>query len=441
MLIDRSVFATLEESLDGQPTGSVRVARAVVDLDPLTFVASGAQFVRCASYFGVPGHDEIGAVGTAWRLDSPYGSDRFSELAAGVRTLPLESDVPVLVGFAFESDGASRPEWDGFTSSSAVVPMLSVRRIGDRSELFVVVAAGAQPFEALELLRQLSSVQDASSIRAADHTIESNPTPGAWEVAVGDAVDVIRSGGLQKVVLARSLQVGSDVPVRPFDVVRRLRADYPSCYVYGWQEGEASFVGASPELLVARSAGQVRSHPLAGSAPRGPNEEADQALGEELMASSKNRAEHQMVVDDIAVRLGPVADDLSVDRTPSLRKVTHVQHLSTEIAGTVGDEYGVVELAGLIHPTPAVGGSPRDEALAVIRKAEGFDRGWYAGGIGWTSTSGDGEIALALRCALLRGDRAWLYAGAGIVADSVPERELEETRLKFRTMLDLLTEA
>lgn len=441
MLIDRSVFVALEESLDAQPSGSVRVARAVVDFDPLTFVASGARFVRCAAYFGVPGEDEIGAVGTAWRLDSPYGADRFSELSGAVRTLPLPAEVPVLVGFSFETDGASRPEWDGFTPSSAFVPMLSVRSIGDRSELFVVVAAGAHPFEALDLLRRLGATEDASSVRAADHTIESNPTPGAWEAGVADAVDVIRSGAIHKVVLARSLQVGSDVPVRPFDVVRRLRADYPSCYIYGWQEGDATFVGASPELLIARSEGRVRSHPLAGSAPRGTSEEADQALGEELMASSKNRAEHQMVVDDISARLRPVADDLAVDRTPSLRKVTHVQHLSTEIAGTVADEYGVVDLAGLIHPTPAVGGSPRDEALAVIRKAEGFDRGWYAGGIGWTSTSGDGEIALALRCALLRGDRSWLYAGAGIVADSIPERELEETRLKFRTMLDLLTEA
>ncbi len=441
MLIDRSVFESLNETLNAQPSERVRVAKVSVDLDPLELVEAGAHLVRFAAYFGVPGESEIGALGNAWRIDSPYGADRFSELSSKVGELDLPGEVPVLVGFAFESNGASRPEWDGFTPSSAVVPLVSVRSRADACELIVVVPPNTETFEALDLLQQLGQASMGAPVRAADHSIESHPSPDAWEGAVAEAVDTIRSGVLRKVVLARSLQVRSDVPAPPFGVVRRLRSDYPSCFVYGWQEGEGTFVGASPELLVARRGDQVRSHPLAGSAPRGQDEEADQALGEQLMASSKNRAEHQMVVDDIAERLGAVTSELRFDPTPSLRKVNHVQHLSTEIAGTVVDGLGVVELAGQIHPTPAVGGSPRGEALAAIRKSEGFDRGWYAGGVGWTSADGDGEVALALRCALLRGDRAWLYAGAGIVADSVPVGELEETRLKFRTMLDLLTEA
>ncbi len=441
VLIDRSVIELLDKALTSQPADRVRFATARVTTDPLQLVDSGAHLVRYAAYLGVPGESEIGALGNAWRMDSPYGADRFAQLSSAVGALDLPEDIPVLVGFSFASDGASRPEWDEFTPSSAVVPLVSIRTDGEANHLYVVVPPNAEPFVALELLRQLEDDSMLQGARAADHSIESHPTPGTWEGAVADAVNSIREGGLQKAVLARSLHVRSDVPPRPFGVVRRLRSDYPSCFVYGWQEGEGTFVGASPELLVARRGSQVRSHPLAGSAPRGPEEEADQALGEELMASSKNRAEHQMVVDDIAERLASVTTELRVDPTPSLRKVTHVQHLSTEIAGTVADGLGVVELAGRIHPTPAVGGSPRDEALSLIRKSEGFDRGWYAGGIGWTSTSGDGEIALALRCALLRGDRAWLYAGAGIVADSVPASELEETRLKFRTMVDLLTEA
>lgn len=417
------------------------MAVAEVDLDPMDVVAAGAGLVRYAGYFGSPAGSEIGALGNAWRVDSPYGADRFAELAAAVNGAGLPHGAPVLVGFAFAGDGASRPEWDGFTPSSAVVPLVSVRRFGERSELVLVVAPGAEPFEALSLLDALEGRVDALASRAADHSIESHPAPTAWEAAVSEAVESIRSDSLAKAVLARSLLVRSDVGAEPFAVVRRLRSDYPSCFVYGWQEGDGVFVGASPELLVERAGTTVRSHPLAGSAPRGSSDEADEALGQQLMASSKNRAEHQLVVDDIAARLSPVTVRLEVDATPSLRKVTHVQHLSTDISGEISEVLSVIELAGLIHPTPAVGGSPRDEALALIRKYEGFDRGWYAGGVGWLTPDGDGQIALALRCALLRDDRAWLYAGAGIVADSVPAAELEETRLKFRTMLDLLTEA
>lgn len=148
-----------------------------------------------------------------------------------------------------------------------------------------------------------------------------------------------------------------------------------------------------------------------------------------------------MVVDDIADRLRPLVHELRVDTHPSLRKLTHVQHLSSELSGELVEPVSVIEVAGALHPTPAVGGSPGPEALTFIDKCEDLDRGWYAGGIGWMTPAGSGEVAVALRCALVRGNRAYLYAGAGIVADSVPAAELEETRLKFRTMLQILTEA
>lgn len=418
----------------------MRSASIPIRLDPLDIAACGSHLTGFAAYFGDDDH-EIAALGSAWRTDAPYGEERFAQLSEAVSGIPIPDDVPVLVGFAFDESGAVRPEWDGFNASSAVVPMIAVRRTGTQTRLFVTLAPGAANFEALALLRQLPAERQDRRPRAADHTIESSPSPGTWEASVADAVEAIKVGAFHKVVLARSLRVTADVPVRPFDLVRRLRTDYASCFVYGWQQGAATFVGASPELLMAKQGDRLRSHPLAGSAPRGVGEDADQAIGEALMASSKDREEHRAVVDDIVARLEPIVAELSVDRVPSLRKLTNVQHLSTEIAGRIGGQQTVLDLAGVIHPTPAVGGTPHGDALAFIRKSEGFDRGWYAGGVGWASTGGDGVIALALRCALLRGDRAWLYAGAGIVADSEPSAELDETRLKFRPMLELLTES
>ena len=159
------------------------------------------------------------------------------------------------------------------------------------------------------------------------------------------------------------------------------------------------------------------------------------------MASEKDRREHAVVVDDIVARLDPLVERLTAPSMPALLKMANVQHLASEIAGILRTPRSVIEVAGDLHPTPAVAGLPLTEALAFISKTESIDRGWYSGGIGWTDGSGDGQIAVALRCALVRGDTAHLYAGAGIVAGSRPERELEETRLKFRPLLNLLTEA
>ncbi|MDR9451930.1 MAG: chorismate-binding protein, partial [Acidimicrobiia bacterium] len=159
------------------------------------------------------------------------------------------------------------------------------------------------------------------------------------------------------------------------------------------------------------------------------------------MGSVKDRHEHAVVVDDIVARLDPITENLTAPPAPTLLKMSNVQHLASEVIGVLKPSRSVIEVAGALHPTPAVAGVPRDEALAFIGKAETIDRGWYSGGIGWVDGAGNGQIAVALRCALVRGDTARLYAGAGVVSGSHPETELEETRLKFRPLLNLLAEA
>jgi isochorismate synthase len=271
-----------------------------------------------------------------------------------------------------------------------------------------------------------------------DHSIESHPHVTDWASSVATAIDSIHAGRLEKVVLARSVIVNSSEPVAILRVFRQLAQRYPQCYNFAWKSGDAVFMGASPELLADVRGSSVRSNPLAGSIRRGEGDDEDRTLGESLMSSAKDREEHRLVVDDVVERLGSLTTNLDVPEGPVLKKMASVQHLSTEISGTLLSGTGVLDVVAALHPTPAVGGVALTEALEFIRQTEQIDRGWYTGGVGWLNGAGDGSIAIGLRCGLVREGRTQLFAGAGIVADSKPDAELRETRLKLRPLLDVL---
>jgi isochorismate synthase len=435
------VLDRLSRQISGDP-GQFRTGSVVVDVDPLDLVRAGAILFSTACYFGRPGESEIGGLGAAWRTVAPYGEDRFESLAASLQWMEgMDPHLRALVGFSFDPDGPRRSEWDGFTSTAALVPEAAiVSDVGSR-RLVVALPPGRAASDVLAALAHLPVQSPPTSIQAADHAIESRPAPAEWVEIVQESVEAIGRGDMDKVVLARSVIVRADVAAAPFDLVERLRSAYPGCFAFGWQEADGTFVGATPELLVELQEDRVRSQPLAGSAPRGEGEDEDRAIGETLMASEKDRHEHAVVVEDIVARLNPFTVNLTAPATPTLLKMSNVQHLASEVIGVLKSSRSVIEVAGALHPTPAVAGLPRDEALAFIGKAESIDRGWYSGGIGWLDGAGNGQVAVALRCALVRGDTARLYAGAGIVSGSHPERELEETRLKFRPLLNLLAEA
>jgi salicylate biosynthesis isochorismate synthase len=441
VLISRSALEQLARRFTGDPN-QFRTASVPVDVDPLEMVRAGAVLFSTAGYFGRPGASELGGLGVAWRTVAPFGLDRFESLAASLKWMEdLDPQLRAMVGFSFDPDGPQRSEWDGFTSTTAVVPIAAVVSEGDTRRLVVALPPGRAASDVLATLADLRQQHPPTSIQAADHAIESRPAPSEWVERVRESLDAIDQKTMDKVVLARSVIVRADVAAAPFDLVARLRSTYSGCFAFGWQEADATFIGATPELLVERRGAQVRSQPLAGSAQRGEGEDEDRAFGEALMASAKDRYEHEVVVDDIVARLGPITRRLVAPATPALLKMANVQHLATEVKGVLASSRSVIEVAGELHPTPAVAGLPRAEALAFIGKAETIDRGWYSGGIGWTDGRGDGQIAVALRCALIRGETAHLFAGAGIVGGSRPERELEETRLKFRPLLNLLAEA
>ena len=252
---------------------------------------------------------------------------------------------------------------------------------------------------------------------------------------------------MHKVVLARALRLVADAPLDARAMLRRLVAADPAAYGYlvdlspaGDDYTGAALVGASPELLVARSGDRVMCKPFAGSAPRSADPELDAANGAALVRSAKDRHEHQLVIDTMRAALEPLCDDLTIPDEPQLSRTAAVWHLSTPISGRLRDtSTTAIDLALTLHPTPAVGGVPTKAASELIAELEG-DRGFYAGAVGWCDADGDGHWVVALRCAELSADRrnALARAGGGIVAESDPDDEVDETTTKFATIFNAL---
>lgn len=259
----------------------------------------------------------------------------------------------------------------------------------------------------------------------------------AWLEAVAEAERRIRRGELDKVVLARDYEMWSREPLDVRVLLRRLTAAFPECYTFL----VSGLLGASPELLIRTRGRRVESVPLAGSAHRDPDPVVDERLGKELLASPKDRREHEMAAASVGRVLGELCERLVRDPEPTLLRLANVQHLATRFQGHLmagPDAPDVFDLLAALHPTAAVGGSPPAAALEVIAELETIDRGRYAGPVGWVDGEGNSEVAIALRCAEVTGTRARLFAGAGIVAGSRPEDELEETRLKLEAMISVL---
>ena len=395
------------------------------------------------------GAARFGEVAQRWRtLAAEAISEASSAVAAageGFRAGPL-----AVAGFAFAPDGGRAPHWGGFDPASLSVPelVLSRRRHDDRTRVHLTLTASACPDDTPEQLlerlctrvrelrqRELPLLDPAPSSPAA---VASTMPPEHYESAVARAVQLIREGALEKVVLAREVQVHASRAHDPAAVVGVLREEFPSCFVFCVGHGDAALVAASPELLVRREGQRVSTLALAGSTRRSADPAVDAHLGEQLLRDPSHREEHAIVARRIERTLRPHAVWVAAPDEPELVKIANIQHLATPIRAQLAAPVDVLELAGLMHPTPAVGGEPLASAGPLIPALEGLDRGWYAGPVGWTDAVGDGEFCVALRCALLRGGLARCYAGNGIVRGSDPAAELAETEIKLAALLPLL---
>ncbi len=398
----------------------------------------------------------LAGVGVAQTLTAT-GPDRFARIDAAWRDLlagallagddPAGAGPVLLGGFAFDPEHPATPLWDGFPEALMVLPRFLLRSTATESWLTTslllwpdsdpAAEAGTLAHERTWLLGAEFPDQSIHNPQATLRIHDVRPA-AEWAATVGAAAADIRAGRLDKVVLAREVAVESDHPFTVGTTLRHLRAGYPACYVFAVARGDRCFLGASPERLVQATGGQVQVTCLAGSTARGTTPDDDARLGAELLASTKNRHEHALVAAMLKEALAEVCVDVAIPVAPQLLKLANVQHLYTPITARLPRGGRLLDLVARLHPTPAVGGTPREPALAWIRAHEGLDRGWYAAPVGWLDATGDGEFAVALRSGLIDGATAHLFAGCGIVGDSDPTAEVAESRLKLRPMLSAL---
>jgi menaquinone-specific isochorismate synthase len=371
--------------------------------------------------------------GEAARVTLPAGADRFTAAEKWLREVTDSADIEDgvrrrgsgLVAFGtFTFDDAS----DG---SVLIVPRAILGRDGTGNAwLTTVTPEGERPWAA----GPFGPPVPPGDLRWHDGSLSAPE----WEQAVGEAVHrITHSAELGKVVLARDLHASADIPIDPRVLLRWLAARYPGCFTFACD----GLVGATPELLIRKDGWEVSSLVLAGTTPRGATQAEDSALARTLLGSAKENEEHEYAAASLRDTLSPLCAAMYVTPRPELIRLPNVQHLGTRVRGTLAAARSALALVATVHPTAAVGGTPTDAAVEVIRELESMDRERYAGPVGWVDADGNGEWGIALRCAQLDGNRARLFAGCGIVAGSDPAAELAETESKFRPMRNALEQA
>lgn len=356
-------------------------------------------------------------------------------------------------GFSFFDESRSAT-WEAFDSASFTLPEWMIIREGKCTILtFLVHLNTEEDFESLidQVRSRLRTLQHITT--AEQYRVNGEPdknfridVPGSnskqherWVQTIEEATRSIKNGEFEKVVLARELSIKLNVSVKDTHILNRLRGQYPDCYCFLIrQNSESSFIGCTPERLASFNSKFVLTEGLAGSTSRGKTASEDALLEYNLLHSSKDLKEHEIVLDAIEHNLGHYSDEVTHPKAPRVKKLSNVQHLYTPITAKIREGVSRTEVLKTLHPTPAVGGYPRNEAVKFIREYEDFERGWYAAPVGWINAHGNGEFVVAIRSGLIRNDEVRFFAGCGIVEDSDPEKEWEETNLKFIPMLSAL---
>ncbi len=442
--------------------GSARlttVTMSIPEIDPIAvFAAARSTGLEAALWLQPAAGRSIVGVGRAWCVEGA-GRERFARAAAawrevladsrrsGERTLRPKAGPVLLGGLGFTgAPPAPGDPWAPFGAASLVLPTFGVTHDGGATYLTVARdQGGAEVRRPVTLGQQWSDlvagIQEPRSHAAGTATEAQQlisrggaPDRATWDRIVGMYAGAVGRGRLDKVVLARFERFHAATTIDIEVALRQLAAVATGCTIYAFGRGETTFLGASPERLARTTGRSFETTAIAGSAARGSDATEDATLAAWLLANEKEREEHAIVVDTLRANLAPIAETLEIPETPAILPLRDVQHLVTPIRGRLQENAGLLALAERLHPTPAVGGSPREMALDLIVEHEGFDRGWYAGPIGWLGTDGDGELMVALRCGLVSGSDAILFAGCGIVADSDPAREWEESCLKLLAM-------
>lgn len=342
------------------------------------------------------------------------------------------NDVRAFGGFAFNR--SSSETWKNFGNANIIVPRHLIVENVDGQFMTTVMEVNADTE-----LSNIYTDQNTSSYKNSVQKI-SEVAATEWKDNVGNVIEDLKTTLIEKVVLARSLEITFENKVLPSNVLRKLDQMQSNCYLFSFERGIDCFIGASPEKLVSVEGEMAFAACLAGTISRGTTETESEKNALTLMNDTKNRSEHQYVVDFIADKFGKLCSDVRVPNYPEIMINKQVQHLYTPIEGVKDEGKTILDFVETLHPTPALGGTPTKEAVELIKELEAFERGLFAAPIGWLDSNGNGDFAVGIRSGLLSGNKAIIFAGAGIVEDSNVEEEYEETALKFKPMLNALCE-
>jgi menaquinone-specific isochorismate synthase len=432
------LWASLREQLAGGGTDVVRAEIDVPDVDPMAWLAARTDKVRlyCSDREDVL---SIAAVGrTDWLKGKvgPQTPDPVAMVQAKLDKLP--AGIRSYGGMRFDPDRRADWLWRQIGGYMFVLPEMELIREGDRCRLAVNLRADGDAKSRLAAL--------ATSLTPWAKTPEATPLPASrwrwnspgrwrWRRAVRKGIEAIRSGALTKIVLARRSVYTFSRPLSSLGLLAQMIDVNRRCYHFGFCYGsDLAFLGLTPERLFRREGERVLSESVAGTLPRGQTPEEDQAFAGALMTSDKLRMEQRVVTDHIRAALSGICAEITGEKGPEVLPLDRIQHLITRFEARLEPSRTTSDVIRALHPTPAVGGAPRAAAMALLRRLEGIDRGWYSGPIGWLSRDA-AEFAVAIRCGVVAGRRLVVYAGAGMVEGSVADDEWDEIESKMQQFL------
>ncbi|SEI13758.1 isochorismate synthase [Halobacillus karajensis] len=432
----------------------ISIVEHIDDQDPYQFFEAGLDIDQHRSFWQSAENDlTMVGVGKASQLYAK-SRQRFREVQSLWGELQEKAFVHdnynqkgtgmvALGGFSFDPEKQEKTPWDNFSDSQMTIPAFLLTKVDGQSYLTI----NAMIFPEDHYQQIITQIKDhkhrllhqgewTHSLPFIDQLYEM--VPEAWKRSVKQATEDIKAGLMEKVVLAREVRLTFKGDAHITSVLKALAQTQPNSYIFCYESEGSHFIGATPERLAKLDDRELVSTCLAGTIPRGLSEEEDQKLGEELLNDPKNRQEHQFVVEMIKEAVEACSRKVEVPDGPVLYPLRNLQHLYTPVKAVLDEGYTLLDVIAKLHPTPALGGLPQNVAVDYIRTHETLNRGWYAGPIGWFDAQDNGEFAVAIRSALIQKDEASLFAGCGVVEDSDPEAEYEETAVKLKPMMSVL---
>lgn len=384
--------------------------------------------------------DRFQSLETKWKqlLEEAMIHDPFQEMGTGLT---------MLGGMTFDPERESTALWEKFPAGKLVLPAYSIVRY--KEKYFATLNQYLQPADMIhDVMHEMEQLEAtlyesvSNESRIPQRILHRNViAPEAWKASIQRAVDEIKQDKAKKIVMAREMRIKLNKEAAISELLRRLLKTQSNSYVFALEEGDDCFLGATPERLVLIEGNKLLSTCLAGTAPRGKTEAADKEIAEALLHDEKNLEEHAYVVQMIKEAIAPSCEDIFIPDEPVIYPLRNLQHLYTPVQARLKSGYTVFDIVRALHPTPALGGLPRNKALSFIREEEYLDRGWYGAPVGWLDSNHNSEFVVAIRSGLVQKDEVSLFAGCGVMRDSNPELEFEETNVKFLPILNVLEDA